>query len=371
MEFGTFEHRSGQWGAFPTLDSERTALFVFGSRGLLDDPAPLAALSEAFPEAHVVGCSSAGEIHGDLVSDDTISVAALRLDHGTVRSAAVEVSGPEGSREAGAALAAALAGDDLRAIFVLAEGLSINGSELAAGLAGALPPGVIVTGGLAGDGARFEATWVLRDRLPQTQAVCALGLYGAKLRVGYGSRGGWDIFGPTRTVTRSEGNVLYELDGEPALALYKQYLGDQAADLPSSGLLFPLSIQDGERELVRTILAVDEEAQSLTFAGDIPQGCRAQLMKANFDRLVDGAQAAASMAQAGPEPVLCVAISCVGRRLVLGERVEDEVEATLEALPEGSGLVGFYSYGELSPLGTGSCDLHNQTMTLTTLGEDA
>jgi hypothetical protein len=196
------------------------------------------------------------------------------------------------------------------------------------------------------------------------------------VRVGHGSKGGWDIFGPERLVTRAEGNVLYELDGRPALELYKSYLGDRAAGLPATGLLFPLSLRSGEegdeRRLVRTILAVDEAAQSLTFAGDIPTGSRVQLMRANFDRLVEGAASAAAMTAlrgAAEGPVLSVAISCVGRRLVLGERTEEETEATLEALPPGAQQVGFYSYGELSPFAAGRCDLHNQTMTLTTLWE--
>jgi len=191
--------------------------------------------------------------------------------------------------------------------------------------------------------------------------------------VGHGSKGGWDSFGPERRVTRSQGNILFELDGKPALELYKGYLGERASGLPATALLFPLALRmaEGEqRQLVRTVLAVDEAAQSLTFAGDIPQGSLAQLMRANFDRLIDGAQEAAERIGAqGGGPALSIAISCVGRRLVLGERTEEEVEATLHALPEGTQQVGFYSYGEIGPFASGTCDLHNQTMTLTVLQE--
>jgi hypothetical protein len=184
------------------------------------------------------------------------------------------------------------------------------------------------------------------------------------------------MFGPDRVVTRSEGNVLYELDGRPALQLYKDYLGDRAAGLPATALLFPLALREAsgaDKNLVRTILAVDEARQSMTFAGDIPQGIRAQLMRANFDRLIQGASDAASLAGGSRNgtdgETLAIAISCVGRRLVLGERTEEEVEATLDVLPAGSRQIGFYSYGEISPYATGACDLHNQTMTLTTLAE--
>jgi hypothetical protein len=234
---------------------------------------------------------------------------------------------------------------------------------------------VVVTGGLAGDGDRFNRTWVIKDGKPQSDCISAVGLYGEKLHMGHGSKGGWDTFGPERVITRSEGNILYELDGKPALQLYKTYLGDRAAGLPATGLLFPLALRanaDDEKSIVRTILAVDEEAQTLTFAGDVPQGSLAQLMKANFDRLVDGAKQAATMSlnsEVNGGPVLSIAISCVGRRLVLGQRTEAELEATLNVLPDNTQQIGFYSYGEISPFASGYCDLHNQTMTLTTISE--
>jgi hypothetical protein len=236
---------------------------------------------------------------------------------------------------------------------------------------------VVVTGGLAGDGDRFARTWVVSGGRPVAGHVSAIGFYGDALRVGHGSKGGWDIFGPERSVTRSVGNVLYELDGQPALELYKKYLGERSARLPSSALLFPLSVREAEapgKSLVRTVLAVDEATQSMTFAGNIPQGARAQLMRANFDRLIQGASDAAALTRNGhpasQRPVLSLAISCVGRRLVLGQRAEEELEAAAEALPPGSRQIGFYSYGEISPFAAGRCDLHNQTMTITTLGED-
>jgi hypothetical protein len=253
----------------------------------------------------------------------------------------------------------------------------VNGSELVRGLNSKVSPSVVVTGGLAGDGDRFRRTWVLEDRRPQTGFVTAVGFYGDRIQIGHGSKGGWDRFGPERCVTRSKGNILFELDGRPALHLYKEYLGDRAAGLPATGLLFPLALRanaSDAKSLVRTILAVDEREQSLTFAGDIPEGAFAQLMKANFDRLVQGASEAASstkLSTDGGPCTLAIAISCVGRRLVLGERTEEEIEATLDVLPKGTRQIGFYSYGELSPFTTGTCDLHNQTMTLTTLSEAA
>jgi len=216
---------------------------------------------------------------------------------------------------------------------------------------------------------------VIRDGVPAQGVVAALGLYGCRLNVGFGSLGGWDPFGPQRLITRSEGNILYELDGKSALGLYKHYLGAHAAELPASGLLIPLSItvEGHAASVVRTILAIDESAQSLTFAGDIPQGAYARLMKANFNRLIDGASAAARTSHeplGSNSPELALLISCVGRKLVLKQRTGDEVEAVRQVLGERTVLTGFYSYGEIAPFAPGAnCELHNQTMTITTVSE--
>ncbi len=235
---------------------------------------------------------------------------------------------------------------------------------------------VIVTGGLAGDGTDFIRTWVLVDGIPTERYVCGIGLYGDKVKINHGSKGGWKTFGPNRLVTKSFHNVLYELDGKPALALYKNYLGEMAKGLPATGLRYPLSLtgeNNNSKHLVRTILAIDEEQQSLTFAGDIPQGDYARLMFATFDNLLDGAERSAQMLKLDVEPdkeVLAIAISCVGRRMVLEEDSGAELEAVLDFLPKQTAQIGFYSYGELSPyVKNASCDLHNQTMTLTTIHE--
>jgi hypothetical protein len=260
-------------------------------------------------------------------------------------------------------------------VFVFSEGIRVNGSDLVRGLASALPPNVPVTGGLSGDGHRFDRTYVIWKGRPERESIVAVGLYGDALRVGYASLGGWDPFGPERMITRSRGNVLYELDGRSALQLYKEYLGEHAADLPASGLLFPLSLRTsaGDTPVVRTILGVDEDEESMTFAGDMPEGAYARLMKANFDRLIDGAAGAAKVsyeAVGGTSPDLALLISCVGRKMVLQQRIEEEVESVRQVLGDRTILTGFYSYGEISPFTPDArCELHNQTMTITTLVE--
>lgn len=376
LETFTYTNESG-WSVdgLPALNSANTLVLVFGASNFLDATAPIEELIRHYPQSQVMGCSTAGEIFGTEVQDDSLSVAVVQFERTRVASASTHVSSVKDSYQAGELIASQLKAPDLVAVFVLSNGTTINGSELVRALNDQFDGQVVVTGGLAGDGDRFERTWVINDRQVTQDSVAAVGLYGEHIEVRHGSKGGWDVFGPQRMVTRSEGNVLYELDGRPALDLYKEYLGDLVSGLPSSALLFPLALSEdrlAQKTIVRTILGVDEKAHSLTFAGDIPIGYYAQLMKANFDRLIDGASEAALMAGSQTEangPILSVAISCVGRRLVLNERTEEELEATLEALPPGVSQVGFYSYGEISPYTSGTCDLHNQTMTLTTLRE--
>ncbi len=359
--------------SFPTLDSPQTLILVFGASEFVDTPKPLSDLVAAYPQAKIVGCSGAGEIHGEHIADGTLSVAVMRFERTTLRLAEAAVTVGSPSKDAGADIAAALKAPDLRAIFVLSDGLAVNGTDLLSGIQTVVPPSVVVTGGLAGDGSRFQRTWVIAGGKAAPGWVVAVGLYGDAVHVSHGSRGGWDSFGPERLVTKSVGNVLYELDGEPALALYKTYLGDRASGLPATALLFPLALlqADSRDVLVRTILSVDEATQSMTFAGDIPQDSVVQLMRANFDRLVDGAsQASVAAARQAEGDALTVAISCVGRRLVLGERAEEELEAAFDGARDRDKFVGFYSYGEISPLVDGSCAaLHNQTMTLTRFWE--
>lgn len=349
-------------------------VLAFGAPRCIRDAGMWYELRARWPNARIVGCSTAGEIAETHVRDDSLVATALSFERSRVATASVAIGAMSQSADAGRELAAQIDPAGLRHVLVLSEGLHVNGSELVRSLTQALPEGVAVTGGLAGDGSRFQHTAVALDERPHGDRVVAIGFYGARLRVGFGSLGGWDPFGPERLVTRSEGSVLYELDGEPALALYKLYLAHHAAQLPASGLLFPLSIrQDDGNGVVRTILGVDERQQSLTFAGDIPQGARARLMRANFDRLIDGASGAAqtsASALRGQAAEVAILISCVGRKLLLQQRVEEEVEAVRHVLGRRPVLAGFYSYGELSPFAASApCELHNQTMTITTLAE--
>ncbi|HUB06562.1 MAG TPA: FIST N-terminal domain-containing protein [Myxococcales bacterium] len=367
---------AGGWEA-PTgaVGGPADVVLFFGAPEALTREASLGRLRELYGPAPLFGCSTAGEIGGVHVRDGSVVATAVRLEKSRLRIERIrlgDVAGDSGA--AGRKLAGAFPVEGLRHLFVLSDGIQVNGSELVRGMTSVLPKDVGVTGGLSGDGDRFAHTFVCAgEGGPEEGVVAAVGFYGPSLRVGCGSLGGWDPFGPERCVTRSAGNVLYELDGRSALALYKEYLGEHAAGLPASGLLFPLSLRGAGSDpgVVRTLLAVDEQRGSVTFAGDVPEGRYVRLMKANFERLIDGASGAAqAAAPPGASTELALLISCVGRKLVLQQRVEEEVEAAREALAGDPVLAGFYSYGEISPFtASARCELHNQTMTITTLSE--
>jgi hypothetical protein len=384
MELQSFQYTLGSgWSipSFPEMDSENTLILVFAAPEFIENPAPIKELAAKYPKSKMIGCSSAGEISGSYIYDKSLAVAIARFDKTSIEIVKKPIERVEDSYKAGEEIAKKLKKEDLRGIFVLSEGLKVNGSELVKGLNTLAKEQVVITGGLAGDGHDFKNTWAIFNGQIVTDHIVAVAFYGESIVIGHASKGGWDIFGLERRITKSKNNILYELDQKPALKLYKEYLGERAAELPASGLLYPLAIRkDAEdaRQLVRTILAVDEATQSLTFAGDVPEGYLAQLMRANFDRLITSASEAGELAtgimlsqhnKATNVPVLSVAVSCVGRRLVLGERAEEETEAILATLPPGTQQIGFYSYGELSPYTVGTCDLHNQTMTITTFYE--
>jgi hypothetical protein len=369
------------WTTPKTGTSDVSLVLYFGTRAALTSDARYEELRAMFPAAHIMGCSTGGQINNNDVSDDEIAAAAISFDATPLKLCRQDIDDPQRSREYGEALGHALHADDLAGVFVLSDGLNVNGSELVAGISKVIGSHIPLTGGLAGDGANFKETLVGADCAPRSRTIAGIGFYGSAIRVGHGSAGGWDLFGPRRQVTKSAGNILFELDGEPALDLYERYLGpDESKGLPGSALLFPLQVYDLHRPdsaVVRTVLAIDRDKRSMTFAGDIPQGWTAQLMRGNLDRLAAGAADAARQARSGLNADnsgqrFSILVSCIGRRLLMGQRTIEEVEAAGAELGLDMPRLGFYSYGEISPHATsGMCELHNQTMTVTTLAEVA
>lgn len=354
--------------------SKAQLVLAFGERICLENLQPYEYIRGLYPNAAIVINSTSGEIFSDSVHDGTIIVNAIEFDKTEVRTTQLDIENHLESAEAGSALAQNLLGDDLVAIFVISDGARVNGSALIAALNEKTDHKIPISGGLAGDNARFEKTLVGLNEDPKEGKIVGIGLYSKDLKIGHGTLGGWDGFGPEREVTESEYNILYRIGDKAALDIYKEYLGKYANELPGAALLFPLSMRINEEDepVVRTILSIDEIKKSMTFAGDIPKGALVRFMKANLDRLVDASSVAAqsSLKSFDSSAEFAILVSCVGRKLVLGQRTEEEVEVAREVFGDKTIITGFYSYGEISSQNPNArCELHNQTMTITTFSE--
>lgn len=347
-------------------------VFVFGDLETVKNHNHNDLLKKIYPNAHIVGTSTAGNILDDGLSEYSAVATAISFDKAKV-AVNSSVMHSDSLEEDAKALIENLDQDGLKHVFVLVQGLKIDASELVKGFNA--DKNVTITGGVSADSLKFEDTYVFCNESTDINMAVAVGFYGESLHIGIGCKAGWKEFGAQRVVTRSDGNVVYEIDNKPALELYERYLGEYIKDLPASGLLFPLSIKTDEsekNEVIRVMMGINED-NSIIYAGDVPQGSIVRLMKTNIDNLIDGAALSAnSIKPYNHKRSLSFAVSCSGRLSVLKQLADEEVEVMQDILTEKSQLIGFYSYGEIAPFSNDllNCKLHNQTMTLTTIFED-
>jgi hypothetical protein len=349
-------------------------VIAFGERLFLEKTAPYQKLKGLYPNANIVTCSTSGQISNNNLVQNNLVATAIAFEKTKIRTTEVDILLNPDIKLLGKKIKEDLLSDDLKSILVFSEGSFINGTELINELILQTRETVPIFGGLAGDEYNFEKTIVGLNSDASPGKIVAIGFYGDNIHFGFASEGGWSDFGPEREVTHSEKNILYKIGDRFALDLYKEYLGKYAEELPGSSLYFPLSMKENplSEPVVRTILSIDEEKKSMTFAGDIPIGSKIRLMKGNFDKLIDASYNAASLIHKNQSnnPELALLVSCVGRKIVLGDRIEEEIEVVREVFGDNMLICGFYSYGEISPtLNKVACELHNQTMTITTIYE--
>jgi len=374
MKNESLYYEDDKWNHIDSIEHDAKIVFTFGDRDTFKSDKAYTQLRALYPDAHIVGCSSSGNIQNDALSSAPMVATAVSFDSSSVAISTVDIKEDDNQIEKSKELVKKLPQDNLKHVFILSDGLNVNGSAIAQGANAALDYKIPITGGLAGDGTDFEETWVIADDVAKQNRIVAIGFYGDNLRASSGCFAGWEEFGVLRKITKSTDNIVYEIDNQPALALYKKYLGNYAKDLPGSGLRFPISIRkhDDDTPIVRTLLGVDEDNQSLIFAGDVPEGSLARLMKTDIDGLIDGAEIAAKHTEHNQDKTaLGLIVSCVGRKLVLKQLTDEELESVGHILGTNVQLTGFYSYGELAPFSDEllSCQLHNQTLTLTVISE--
>jgi hypothetical protein len=371
------QYKENKWHNIESDDNDAVdVLLVFTGVNLIENNDLLSFLASTFKNAQIISATTAGEINQTNVEENSIICSAIHFEKTTIKTVVDNLNNYKNSLELGANLAKKLNKTDLTHIFMLSDGNLVNGDDLLTGIISEIGENIQISGGIAGDGDRFQKTYVgLNDNYKEGNVVL-LGLYGNHIHVGTGKKAGWDVFGPEKTITKSDENFLHEIDGENALDMYKTYLGKYANELPASALLFPISIKTKDHDfyIVRTILSIDNENKIMKFAGNVPEGSTIRFMKSNFDRLVFAASEAGVQAREslGDEniPELAIIVSCVGRKLVLANRIEEEVEAAVECFPNTTKIIGFFSYGEISPQKEDHISyLHNQTITITTFSE--
>ncbi|AEE20358.1 FIST signal transduction protein [Dokdonia sp. 4H-3-7-5] len=366
---------SGSWHYLSeSITLNNPLVLILGNRFLLEKESVFEEVRDLFPSGHLVFGSSSGEIVAGAVNDEHITITAIEFEKSSfeIQTFNIHEVGDD-SEKAGSTIIKKLTAEGLKHVFVLSEGSFVNGSALTKGMQGALP-NVLITGGLCGDDARFEKTLASYNEAPKEGEIVVIGFYGETFEASFSIYGGWTPFGPERLITKSDGNILYEIDGKPALDLYKTYLGDKAKDLPGSALIYPLNVKSAENDqsFVRTILNIDEEKNAMILAGDVPEQSKVQLMMTNMDSIASASETAALRAMEGRNnpPQLALLISCIGRKLVLDQRIEEEVEEVMSVIGDDVVISGMYSYGEIAPFyGERSCKLHNQTMTITLISE--
>ena len=357
------------------ISLQNPLVLVFANRFALEDPEIIADIRKEFPYEHLVFGSTAGEIMGDQVKDYSVAVTAIEFEKSSfIIKRANILQHNQDAQSLGVDLIKTLPSKNLKHVFVVSEGHYGNGSSLIEGIESALPNDVALTGGMCGDGARFEKTLTSYKEDPKEGEVIAIGFYGETLEITFASCGGWLPFGPERIITKSDGNILFEIDGKPALDMYKKYLGDKATDLTQNSLFYPLNVKaEGKKyPVVRTVLKTDDTNHSMILTGDVPEGSKVQLMMASVNGIATGAYEAAQLAMKNRKksPEVAILVSCIGRKLVMDQRVEEEVDEIIEIIGKEAKITGFYSYGELAPFnGENACELHNQTMTLTLISE--
>lgn len=379
MKFQQFEKQKNEpWKLVSKeeIKLKKPLVLVFGNRFLLEDPLLYNEVKTMFPDGDIIMGSTAGEIVEEKVYVESLIITAIEFEKSNYvieRENILDYN--KDATKLGKILASKIPKEGLKHVFIISEGTFVNGSALINGLEdNTTDLNIAFTGGLCGDDARFENTLVGYNESAKKGEIVAIGFYGDTLEISYAQYGGWTPFGPERIVTKSQDNVLFELDDQPALNLYKKYLGDKASELPQSALLYPLSVKRKEKKesIVRTILGIDDQTNTMTLAGDVPEGSSVQLMMANVDKIAEGAQSAAEigMKNRKNKPELALLVSCIGRKLVMDQRVEEEIEEVKEVIGDNAVISGFYSYGELAPfLNSTKCELHNQTMTLTLFSE--
>lgn len=369
--------------AIDRLEGEKARiLFAFSSIKYEQDKV-IKGLREAAPEAIIVGGSAAGEITSWSTVFDGINVLAIASDNiDFVTGVGAGVS--KNSFSAGALAAKQVidnrGGKKPNLFIMLPDGMTGNGAEIVEGVKSVLGPNMPIIGGSLGDDYRFEKTFEYHQDEVLSDAVIGVGMYG-DFAYGFGIKHGWEPVGLPLKVTKADGATIQEVDDKPALKVYEDYFGKEAAELVKEPLArmaytYPIGMAvEGSDELLIRDPVIANKKGEITMAAAIPEGMTIRLMIGDRDKAIAAANNAAHAAKAqleGATPRFILMFNCMARNKLLGVRCHEENFGVSQVIGKDVPMAGFYTYGEQGPL-LGRKDtpayFHNETMTLLVVGE--
>lgn len=358
-------------------------LFIVFSSSKFDQKEMLSGVKEVSKDVPLIGCSTAGEITSAGAAEGSVAVMAIQSDSvdftigkgGDLKT---------GVREAGVQLAKDITGrakDKVNCLLMLTDVLNGNGAEVVRGIQDILGSDALIVGGAAGDDFSFKQTFEYYNDDISSSTVVGVGLSG-NVGIGIGVRHGWVSIGMPMKATKSEGAVLKELDGRPAVSIYEDYFGKKAEELREEPLAklaitYPLgmSVEGSDELLIRDPITVDAEG-AITCAAEIPEGAEVRLMIGSKEEAIVAAKDAAQKALAqlsGKTPRVAIIFNCIARRKLFGRYANDEITAIQGILGKDVPVIGFYTYGEIAPIGESADELfsrfHNETAVVMVIGD--
>ena len=342
-------------------DSDRVLVQVF--TGLNDDlhiRRVQKELKACFPTAPVIGTTTGGEVFNGGIVDHSTVISVAVFERSRVR---VSFSDEKDSLKLGRQLAEGLKDRDQKVMIAFADGLGSNGDRILRGLH-EVSPEVPVAGGLAGDMFTFTGTYTFtQDFLSKTGGVCAC-IYTDRIHINTLYNLAWIPIGKEMTITKAEGNRIYEIEGRPAVEIYKEYLGKDAETLlPHIAIEFPLVFERDGKLVARACLGIDDDG-AMVYEGDINEGERVRFSIWDTGEMLDGAGTALKVIRGVPVEGIFV-YTCAARKYLMGKEVEVETKYLQSVAP----TVGFLTYGEFFT-DRGTKSFFNYTITLITLSEN-
>lgn len=335
----------------------------------------LDAIDDAWPGIELIGCTTDGELSSSLgFRDDSISILLFASDtidfaSGLGRGLSVDT---EVACQQAVEQARAKTEREPRLCITTPEGLTVSGQMTVEALRNALGQDVDLFGGLAADHRKYESTRQFCGRQVVSDSVPILLLSGP-LFYSFGVASGWKAIGDPGMITRSQGNVVYEIDGAPAVEFYRRFLGKEfklSTDIP----LIILNDAEEPEYLRSSSGCVDEETGAITYQSDVPEGIRAQLSITDRAAILEGCEESIRKALQGfpgnKKPEAAVIVSCSARKLLLGTKISEEFRILRENVGPNLPVCGFYSFGEIGPQKSDSTKpiMHDQTFTMLLLG---